>query len=87
MKKFFSVLIPLIGAVSALQAATDQDALVVTASNATKNQLLVYDVGGKLIQTVSTQGKGGAAGNAGGIEAKGSLVAVVNFGSQSVSYV
>ena len=58
---------------------------MVTASNAAKNQLLVYNAGGQLIQTVSTQGKGGASGNAGGIEAKGNMVAVVNFGSQSVS--
>jgi hypothetical protein len=82
---FFSILVPLIGAATAVQADTDQNPLVVTASNAAKNQLLVYNSGGKLIQTVPTQGQGGVGGNAGGIEAKGSLVAVVNFGSQSVS--
>jgi hypothetical protein len=87
MKKFrfLSILVPLIGAVTAVQADTDQNALVVTASNATKNQLLVYNTGGQLIQTVPTQGQGGVSGNAGGIEAKGNIVAVVNFGSQSVS--
>ncbi len=83
--RFLSILVPLIGAVTAVQADTDQDALVVTASNAATNQLLVYNTGGTLIQTVSTQGQGGVSGNAGGIEAKGDLVAVVNFGSQSVS--
>jgi hypothetical protein len=83
--RFFSILVPLVGAVTAVQADTDRDALVVTASNAATNQLLVYNTGGTLIQTVSTKGKGGASGNAGGIEAEGSLVAVVNFGSQSVS--
>ena len=87
MKKFcfLSILVPLIGAATAVQADTDQNALVVTASNATKNQLLVYNSGGQLIQTVPTQGQGGVSGNAGGIEAKGNMVAVVNFGSQSVS--
>jgi hypothetical protein len=80
---FAGILLPLFGAATAV--AADQNALVVTASNATQNQLLVYTTGGKLIETVSTQGKGGVSGNAGGIEAKGSLVAVVNFGSQNVA--
>ncbi|MGD0049656.1 MAG: hypothetical protein ABSE42_21900, partial [Bryobacteraceae bacterium] len=70
----FSVLLPLLGAATAM--AADHDALVVTASNATENQLLVYSTGGQLVQTVSTQGKGGVSGNAGGIETNGSLVAV-----------
>lgn len=60
--------------------------LVVTASNdAANNQLLVYNTSGKLLQSLPTGGKGGATGNAGGIQAKGGLVAVINFGSQSVS--
>lgn len=78
MKKIF-LIIPLIAA--AIQA----DTLVLTASNAAANQLLVYNSGGKLLQTLSTQGKGGVSGNAGGIETNGKLVAVVNFGSNSVS--
>jgi hypothetical protein len=82
---FLSMLVPLMGAAPAVQGGVDRNALVVTASNATKNQLLVYNTGGQLIQTVPTQGQGGVSGNAGGIEAKGSMVAVVNFGSQSVS--
>jgi hypothetical protein len=81
----FGILIPLIAAATAVHADTDRNPLVVTASNATSNQLLVYNSSGKLMQTVSTQGQGGASGNAGGIQAKGNLVAVVNFGSQSVS--
>lgn len=83
MKKFriFSTLVPLIAGATAVQAGT----MVVTASNATANQLLVFSTAGQLIQTVSTQGKGGASGNAGGIETNGDLVAVVNYGSQSVS--
>jgi hypothetical protein len=50
-----------------------------------QNQLLVYNSSGQLMQTVATEGQGGVSGNAGGIEAKGDLVAVVNFGSQNVS--
>jgi hypothetical protein len=87
MKKlcFLNILVALIGAATAVHADTDQNALVVTASNATQNQLLVYNSNGQLMQTVPTQGQGGASGNAGGIEAKGDMVAAVNFGSQSVS--
>jgi hypothetical protein len=73
------------GAATAVHADRDRNPLVVTASNATKNQLLIYNSTGKLVQTISTQGQGGASGNAGGIEAQGNLLAVVNFGSQSVS--
>ncbi|MGA3097407.1 MAG: hypothetical protein ABSF25_13195 [Bryobacteraceae bacterium] len=87
MKKYslFSILVPLFGVGAAVLADTGQSALVVTASNAATNQLLVYDSGGNLIQTVPTEGQGGVSGNAGGIEAMGGLVAVVNYGSQSVS--
>src|SRR5580658_6103461 len=77
-----SILVPLLGAVTAAQAA---DPLVVTASNATANQLLVYSPSGKLLQTLSTKGAGGATGNAGGVQASNGLVGVVNFGSHSVS--
>jgi len=63
----------------------DGQSLVVTASNATANQLLVYSSNGALIQTVSTQGQGGASGNSGGIAAQQDQLAVVNFGSKSVS--
>lgn len=80
-----SILVPLIGATTAVQADTAQSTLVVTASNLAPNQLLVYTAGGTLIQTVPTGGQGGVGGNAGGIEANGTQVAVVNFGSQSVS--
>lgn len=59
--------------------------LVVTASNTTTNQLLTYDTKGHLLQTVATGGKGGVSGNAGGIATWGDKLAVVNFGSDSVS--
>jgi hypothetical protein len=77
-----SILVPLLGGATVVQAAGP---FVVTASNATSNQLLVYNPGGKLIQSLSTKGTGGATGNAGGVQTKDLLVAAVNFGSQSVS--
>lgn len=66
-------------------AETNPGTLIVTASNASANQLLVYGTTGKPVQTISTQGQGGASGNAGGIAAEGGLVAVVNFGSKTVA--
>jgi hypothetical protein len=83
-KNVFGMLLPIVAAAASLQAAANP-ALVVTASNAAANQLMVYDSDGNWIQTVNTGGKGGVSGNAGGIEAAGGLVAVVNFGSQNVS--
>lgn len=78
------MLVPLANAAAANKHDIS-NTLVVTASNAKANQLLVYNASGQLIQTLTTQGQGGASGNAGGVTAKGSLVAVVNFGSQNVS--
>ena len=63
----------------------DHQTFVVTASNATANQLLVYNSADKLVQTVATGGQGGVSGNAGGIAVSHDRVAVVNFGSSSVS--
>ncbi len=81
MKTFArSVLLSLMGAAAGFPAG-----LVVTATNAAQNQLLVYDTAGHLLQTLSTGGKGGVSGNSGGIAVSGSLAAVVNFGSQSVT--
>ena len=61
--------------------------LVVTTSNAASNQLLVYSASGTLIQTISTQGKGGipGGGNSGGIAVQDQQIATINFGSKSVS--
>jgi len=87
MKKqsIFNVVIAFLGLALAAQAASSQNTLVVTATNASQNQLLVYDASGDLIQTLWTQGQGGVSGNAGGIEAHENLLAVVNFGSKTVS--
>lgn len=61
--------------------------LVLTMSNAADNALLVYDAAGTLIQSVATQGQGGASSNGGGIAVRNDTVAVVNFGSLSVSII
>jgi len=76
------VLVPLLATAATVRAAGPY---VVTASNATANQLLVYSASGHLLQTLPTKGTGGATGNAGGVQAGHGLVAVVNFGSKSVS--
>ena len=88
MKQSFvlTVFVLLAVAGSPIHAAQSRNTLVVTSSNiATANSLLVFDSTGALVQTVLTGGIGGVSGNAGGIAAAGRLVAVVNFGSQSVS--
>jgi hypothetical protein len=87
MKRLYAITMPvlLIAAALTVQAKTNPSALVVTATNADNNQLLVYNTSGKLLQTLSTQGKGGVGGNAGGVTARGGMVAVVNFGSKTVS--
>ena len=59
--------------------------VIVTSSNTADNHLRVYDTAGTLIQEVPTLGQGGVGGNAGGIATSNGTVAVVNFGSQTVS--
>lgn len=86
MKRIFAFSLPaLLVAAASVHAETTGSALVVTASNASNNQLLVYDTSGNLVQSVPTEGNGGVGGNAGGIEARGDMLAVVNFGSKNVS--
>ena len=77
-------------AILMLGAATTASAeghasLVLTASNATTNELLVLDTAGTVLRRIPTQGQGGVSGNAGGIAASRDRVAVVNFGSSNVS--
>ncbi|HEY3741292.1 MAG TPA: hypothetical protein VGL53_15685 [Bryobacteraceae bacterium] len=77
-----SVMLPLIGA----STVTYADTWVVTANNdADNNRLLVFDLDGKQRQSLATGGQGGVSGNSGGIAANGNMVAVVNYGSNSVS--
>lgn len=69
-----------------IAAAAGRDGtVVVTSSNTAANHLRVYDTAGTLVQEVPTLGQGGAGNNAGGIAASNGTVAVINFGSQSVS--
>jgi hypothetical protein len=63
----------------------DEHTMVVTASNAAANHLLVYSTAAKLLRTIATEGQGGVAGNAGGIAQSHRRLAVVNFGSGTVS--
>jgi hypothetical protein len=65
--------------------AADRRPVIVTASNGINNQLLVFDTAGALIESVPTLGQGGAGANAGGIATNSEFIAVVNFGSQTVS--
>lgn len=57
------------------------------ATGATSNQIEVYDASSRmLLQTLSTQGKGGAGGNARGVrQYDGELFAAVNNGSNTVA--
>lgn len=72
-------------ATSLASAADRRRPVVVTASNAVQNELLVFDTTGVLLQSVPTLGQGGAGANAGGIATTNELLAVVNFGSLTVS--
>ncbi len=74
----------IVGAVT-IRAEHDSRPLVVTSTNASENQLQVYDTAGRLVQTIATGGQGGVSGNAGGIATDERTIAVVNFGSGSVS--
>src|SRR5690242_21797101 len=73
---------------AAVHASGHARTLVVTMTNdVNTNQIQVYDAENHaLLQTLSTRGKGGAGGNARGIrQLDGSLVAVVNNGSNTVA--
>ena len=86
MKQVVLTVFVLLAVVASRPAAQSRNTLVVTSSNvASANSLLVFDSTGALVQTIPTGGQGGVSGNAGGVAAAGRLVAVVNFGSQSVS--
>ena len=86
MKQVVLTVFVLLAVVASSPAAQSRSTLVVTSSNvASANSLLVFDSTGALVQTIPTGGQGGVSGNAGGVAAAGRLVAVVNFGSQSVS--
>jgi len=85
MKSLVFTTAALLISASATFAADRHRPVVVTASNGVNNQLLVFDTAGVLLESVPTLGQGGASSNAGGIAANDNTVAVVNFGSQTVS--
>src|SRR5215471_507247 len=73
---------------TAIHASGRERTLVVTMTNdQNSNQIKVYDAESHaLLQTLSTQGKGGVSGNARGVkEYHGRLVAAVNNGSGNVA--
>jgi len=59
--------------------------MIVTASNTVNNQLIIYDTNGALLKQIPTEGQGGVGGNAGGIAQNHDRLAVVNFGSGTVT--
>ena len=73
------------GAAVPSASAAGAGTLIITSSNAANNTLLVYDTQGTLLQALPTGGNGGVGGNAGGIAASRDAVAVVNFGSGTVT--
>jgi hypothetical protein len=83
--RVLSILAVMAAAAAITNAQEGESALVVTASNTQANELLVYDATGAPVQSISTQGQGGASGNAGGIATQNGFVAAVNFGSQTVA--
>jgi len=85
MKSIVFTTVGLLIAASATFAADRHRPVVVTASNGVNNQLLVFDTAGVLLESVPTLGQGGASQNAGGIATDNEEIAVVNFGSQTVS--
>src|SRR5215831_1887562 len=74
--------------ISSVYADPDRATLAVVMTNdSLANQIQVYDTRTRvLLQTLSTQGKGGVGGNARGVKQfNGDLVAVANYGSNSVT--
>jgi hypothetical protein len=74
-----------LGSATLASAHDSDDPVIVTASNDTTNQLLVFGLNGALLSAIATQGQGGVGGNAGGISSAHGRVAVVNFGSNNVT--
>lgn len=90
-RNFMNLAVLLALAASSIPALADQKndstLAVVMTNDPTANQVLVFDTStGTLLQTLPTTGAGGVAGNARGVkQLDNQLVAVVNYGSNSVS--
>src|SRR5215471_8232823 len=89
MRKTLLVLLALLTFLTAAYIkAAPKSTLVITMTNdATDNKLVVLDAAShSVLQTISTNGKGGVGGNARGIkEYDGQLLAAVNYGSGTVA--
>ncbi len=89
-RNFMNLAVLLALAAGAANSSADQNSstlAVVMTNDPTTNQILVFDArSSTLLQTLSTNGKGGVSGNARGVkQLNDDLVAVVNYGSNSVS--
>lgn len=82
---FFSMLWTLLS--FQVHAQNSSYALVTASNDPNVNELLLYSAEGKLLQKIPTQGKGGVAPNivGGGIAKNETLLAVINYNSQTVS--
>jgi hypothetical protein len=84
----FSAVLLFAGSSASVQADDPKNTLVITMTNdADANAIVVIDAATHtVLQTLSTKGKGGVAGNAGGVKQhRGKLFAAVNNGSGTVS--
>src|SRR5215831_7095777 len=81
------VLATVISAAPASANPHDVTLAVTMTNDPTTNAIQVYDAGTHaLLQTLPTQGQGGAGGNARGVKQyRGDIVAVVNNGSNTVA--
>src|SRR5215471_5393985 len=74
------------GAARIYASGNDVTLVVTMTNNPDANEIKVYDADSRVVQTLSTHGKGGVGGNARGIkQLGGTLVAVVNNGSNTVA--
>src|SRR5262249_40510595 len=88
MRLCAAVVCVIVAAATAAGAEDRNRTLVVTMTNdSDANQIKVYDAETHaLLQTLSTHGKGGAAGNARGVnQLDGTMIAAVNNGSNTVA--
>ena len=83
--KKFSLGLTLLLCAGNAMADDGRSRIIVTASNTSQNQLLIYSPSGATLDTIPTNGQGGVGGNAGGIAHNGQWLAVVNFTSSNVS--
>lgn len=81
-----SVFLVVLG-LNAFQVNANQYQVVTISNDENNNELLIYDSNGKMMQSIPTQGKGGVPPHiTGGAVAKSdTLLAVINYNSQSVT--